>query len=153
MIRIQRNAVLAYRLAVNHLAGSRADSLQAAARSGLQDGSPRSALLSLAARAEGVGPNDWRAPGLAQVFGPRGAIYVVAAQDVGVFTRGLLPRDWGQLARLEADAVSIHAVLGGEPLRQADVVAALPDLHRPNCDRPPRIALFGGLFPIAVACP
>lgn len=62
-----------------------------AARAGLQDSSPRSALLSLHARVEGIQPDAWRDPILAQVFGPRGAIYVVPRSDVGVFTLGLLP--------------------------------------------------------------
>ncbi len=130
MTDLTRDEVLAYRLRVNHLAGDRLGegSLTRAAHAGLQDGSPRSALLSLAARVEGVRPDDWRAGGLAQVFGPRGAIYVVPATDVGVFTLGLLPRDPGRVAALAAAAEQIHEVLGGESMRQSDVVAMLPDL-------------------------
>ncbi len=126
-----RAQVLAYRLRVNHLAGGRlpAGSLAVAAASGLQDGSPRSALLSLAARVDGVGEDDWRADGLAQVFGPRGAIYVVPAEDAGVFTRGLLPRDPERLARLEEIAALAHDVLGGSPLRQTDLVAELREVN------------------------
>ncbi|MDJ0664919.1 MAG: crosslink repair DNA glycosylase YcaQ family protein [Acidimicrobiia bacterium] len=127
---LRREQILGYRLRVNHLAGERlpAGSLPVAARSGLQDGSPRSALLSLAARVEDVGPDDWRADALAQVFGPRGAVYVVPAADVGVFTRGLLPRHPARVAELEQVAGRVHAVLGGAPMRQADVMAALPGL-------------------------
>ncbi|MCP3995598.1 MAG: winged helix DNA-binding domain-containing protein [bacterium] len=142
-----RNQGLAYRLRVNHLAGKRlpAGSLVAAAHSGLQDGSPRSALLSLAARVDGVGPDDWRAEGLAQVFGPRRAIYVVPEADVGVFTRGLLPRDPDRLAKLERDAHSVHEVLDGSPVRQSDVVAALPELGDARQLR--RAATLGTLAP------
>jgi hypothetical protein len=127
---LRREAVLAYRLQVNHLAGDRlpVGSLAQAARSGLQDGSPLSGLLSLAARVEEVAPDDWRADGLAQVFGPRGAVYVVPADDVGVFTCGLLPRDPARVAELEEAARRVHDVLGGEPMRQSDVVAALPEI-------------------------
>jgi len=122
--------VLAYRLRANHLGGDRlpTGSLALAARSGLQDGSPRSALLSLAARVKGVGRCDWQADELAQVFGPRGAVYVVPADDVGVFTLGLLPRSPARVAELEEAARQVHEVLGGAPMRQADVVAALPEL-------------------------
>ncbi len=131
---LQREQVLGYRLRVNRLAKRLAGhhlpagSLALAARSGLQDGSPRSALLSLAARVEDVRPDDWRADALAQVFGPRGAVYVVPAEDVGVFTLGLLPRDPGRVAELAATAQQVHEVLDGAPMRQAEVVAAVPDL-------------------------
>ena len=132
MDELQRDQVLAYRLWVNHLAGERlpAGSLALAARSGLQDGSPRSALLSLAARVDGVAADDWRAGGLAQVFGPRGAVYVVPEGDVGVFTLGLLPRDPVRIVELEATARQVHGALGGAPMRQSDVLAALPDRLR-----------------------
>ncbi len=83
-------------------------------------------MLSLAARVEGVGADDWRADGLAQVFGPRGAIYVVVADDVGVFTLGLLPRDQERVARLEEIAALAHEVLGRQPLRQSDLLGVLP---------------------------
>ncbi len=125
-----RKQVLAYRLQVNHLAGGRFPraALAAGAHSGLQDGSPRSGLLSLAARVDGVGHDDWRGAGLAQVFGPRGAIYIVRQEDVAVFTRGLLPRDTERVATIELVAGRVHKVLNGRPLRQADVVEALPDI-------------------------
>ncbi len=123
-----REQVLAYRLRANHVAGDRlpAGSFALAAASGLQDGSPRSALLSLAARIDGVGIDDWRAEGLAQVFGPRGAIYVIPEVDTGVFTRGLLPRDTERVTRLEEIAALAHAVLDGGSLRQTDLLAKLP---------------------------
>ncbi len=129
MKKFSREQVLAYRLRVNHLHGERlpAGSLGPAARSGLQDGSPRSALLSLASRVEGVGPDDWRADGLEQVFGPRGAIYVVRESDIGVFTQGLLPRDPERLERLAEVAAMAHSILDGRPMRQSDLVDELPE--------------------------
>jgi hypothetical protein len=128
MRELSRAAVLAYRLRVNHLTGDRSADLLAAAHSGLQDGSPLSALLSFAARVTGVEADDWRAPGLAQVFGPRGAIYVVRTEDIGVFTLGLLPRDALRVARIETVAEHVRRVLDGSPMRQADVVTKLPGI-------------------------
>jgi hypothetical protein len=125
-----RTNALAYRLRVNHLAADRLPrrDLTVAAHSGLQDGSPRSGLLSLAARVEGVQAEDWRAAGLAQVFGPRGAIYVVPEGDVAVFTCGLLPRDPARVGRLEETAALVHELLAGSPMSQSLVVQALPDI-------------------------
>src|SRR2546428_6266222 len=40
-----------------------------------------------------VSPSAWKDPGLVQVWGPRGAVYVVPAQDVSVFTLGRFPRN------------------------------------------------------------
>ena len=132
MSEFRRNQVLAYRLRVNHLSGRRLPrgALVSAAHSGLQDGSPRSALLSLAARVEGVAPDDWRADGLTQVFGPRGAVYVVPQEDVGVFTLGLLPRASERVAAIGRAAEKVHEVLAGKSMRQADLVAALPEYRR-----------------------
>ena len=64
-----------------------------AAFAGLQDSSPRSALLALHARVQGVSPSSWEDPRLVQVWGPRGAVYVVPRRDVAVFTLGRSPRD------------------------------------------------------------
>ena len=85
-------------------------SLVAGARDGLQDSDPRSGLLSLHARVEGVDSEAWEAPDLAQVFGPRGAIYLVPRADIPVFTLGLLPRDEGRRAAIEADADRLCAL-------------------------------------------
>ncbi|MCP4964056.1 MAG: winged helix DNA-binding domain-containing protein [bacterium] len=128
MRHISRQSALASQLHANHLTAGESIDLDAAAHSGLQDGSPLSALLSLAARVTGVEPNDWRAPGLAQVFGPRGAIYVVRTKDIDVFTLGLLPRDKVRVARIETVAAHVRQVLDGSPMRQADLVAQLPEI-------------------------
>ena len=64
-----------------------------AAFAGLQDSSPRSAVLALHARVQDVSPSAWEDRQFVQVWGPRGAVYLVSQQDVAVFTLGLLPRD------------------------------------------------------------
>jgi hypothetical protein len=127
---IDRKTALGHRLAVNGLAGRRLPHtrLREAARPGLQDGSPRSGLLSLAARVTDVGPDDWRDPDLAQVFGPRGAIYLVRRRDIGIFTKGLLPRDAHRIQELERHRQRVHDVLADGPKRQTDLIAALPGL-------------------------
>ncbi|MDX2344231.1 MAG: crosslink repair DNA glycosylase YcaQ family protein [Acidimicrobiia bacterium] len=130
MRHLDRTAVLNYRLYVNHLTGRKlgTDDISTAAHSGLQDGSPLSGLLSLAARVEGTRSSDWQRPELAQVFGPRGAIYIVRQQDIGVFSRGLLPRDPARIAKLEMAAAQVNEQLAGSPMRQAALVATLPKL-------------------------
>ena len=64
-----------------------------AAFAGLQDSSPRSAVLALHARVKDVSPSAWRNPQFVQVWGPRGAVYVVPRKDVAVFTLGRSPRN------------------------------------------------------------
>lgn len=65
-----------------------AGSHTAAAHAGLQDSAPRAGLLSLHARMEGVTPDAWEHPSLAQVWGPRGAVYLVPAAAIAAFTIG-----------------------------------------------------------------
>src|SRR6267143_4366337 len=60
---------------------------------GLQDSNPRSAVLALHARVKDVSPSAWKDPRFVQVWGPRGAVYVVPAHDVAVFTLGRFPRN------------------------------------------------------------
>ena len=64
-----------------------------AAFAGLQDSAPRSAVLALYARVKEVSPSAWKDSRFVQVWGPRGAVYVVPAQDVSVFTLGRFPRN------------------------------------------------------------
>ena len=64
-----------------------------AAFAGLQDSSPRSAVLALHARVRDVSPTAWKDPRFVQVWGPRGAVYVVPAHDVAIFTLGRFPRN------------------------------------------------------------
>src|SRR5881398_1190 len=64
-----------------------------AAFAGLQDSAPRSAVLALHARVKDVSPSAWKDPRFVQVWGPRGAVYVVPSRDVAVFTLGRSPRN------------------------------------------------------------
>ena len=65
--------------------------LRRAAWAGLQDSMPRAALLSIHARVEGAGPQAWEDPSLVQLWGPRYAVYVVAACDLALFSLGTMP--------------------------------------------------------------
>jgi hypothetical protein len=95
--------VLAFRRRVMHLVERLpAGSLTIAAAGGLQDSAPRAAVTSLAARTTGVEPDDWEHPDLVQIWGQRGAVYVVPVADVAVFTLGRLPRDRHQQEALHA---------------------------------------------------
>ena len=103
-------ASLASRLHAMHLAERLpAGSLALAAFAGLQDSAPRAGLLSLHARVEGIGPDAWEHPSLAQVWGPRGAAWLIPADAVAAFTLGRLPRDpedKRQLERIADDALA-----------------------------------------------
>ena len=65
-------------------------SLQRAAWAGLQDSVPRAAVLSIHARVNETRPDTWEDPSLVQLWGPRFAVYVVAAEDLAVFSLGRL---------------------------------------------------------------
>jgi Winged helix DNA-binding domain len=91
---IDREHALAFRQRATHLHKRLpVERLTEAAFAGLQDSSPRSAVLALHARVENVSPSAWKGPRFVQVWGPRGAVYVVLQDDVAVFTIGFLPRD------------------------------------------------------------
>src|SRR6266542_5120082 len=81
------------------------DRLVEGAFAGLQDSSPRSAVLALHARVTHVSPSAWKDSRSVQVWGPRGAVYVVPSHDVAVFTLGRLPRNpvLGASVRAAAD--------------------------------------------------
>ena len=96
-----------------------------AARYGLQDGSPRSAVLSLYARAAGTTADAWEDPAFVQVWGPRGAVWVVPAADVAVFTLGLLPRDEALREAAEQDADLLAAALGADRVRKRAALDAV----------------------------
>lgn len=76
---------------------------------GLQDSAPRAALLSLHARMEGVQPTTWEHPDLVQVWGPRGAVWLIHRQATAAFTLGRLPRDEDARRRLHALADELLA--------------------------------------------
>src|SRR3989442_11924339 len=91
---ITRENVLAFRQRARYLHRRLPQGrLAEAAFAGLQDSAPRSAVLALHARVKDVSPSAWKDPRFVQVWGPRGAVYVVPGHDVAVFTLGRLPRD------------------------------------------------------------
>ncbi len=100
-------------------AGAR--SLRQAAWAGLQDSSPRAALLSLHARVAGVTAQSWEHRSLVQLWGPRYSDYVVAASDVAVFSLGRLPAHPSRAARAHTTADRLQAFLAGRrmPFGQA----------------------------------
>lgn len=116
-MKITRNQILAFRCRSQHLderlpAG--ADSLRAAARVGLQDSVPRSALHSLHARVEDVGPAAWEDPALVQVWGPRYTAYVVPAGEHAIFTLARLPDSGRTRERAYELAHWLRDHLGGQ---------------------------------------
>ena len=88
-------------------------SLRMAAWAGLQDSSPRAALLSIHARVEDTASTSWEHPSLVQLWGPRFSDYVVAAKDVAVFSLGRLPEDARRRARAHDTASRLHTFLDG----------------------------------------
>jgi Winged helix DNA-binding domain len=100
-------------------------SLAQAARAGLQDSVPRSALHSLHARVAGTAPEAWEDPSLVQVWGLRYTTYVVPAGDHAPFTLGRLPETGGTRRKAEDLAARLHAHLGGRRLDAGEAGAAL----------------------------
>jgi len=88
-------------------------SLRRAAWAGLQDSTPRAALLAIHARVEGTEPSTWEDPSLVQLWGPRFGVYVVAAPDVATFSLGRLPIDGPRRRYAEELADRLDAFLGG----------------------------------------
>jgi Winged helix DNA-binding domain len=88
-------------------------SLRLAAWAGLQDSMPRAALLSIHARVKGCNSAHWEHPSLAQLWGPRHHVYVVAAKDLPVFSLGRLPDDARGCTRALDTASQLRALLNG----------------------------------------
>jgi hypothetical protein len=129
LLRIDRERVLNFRLRASNLDRKLPiDSLARAAAGGLQDSAPRAAIVSLHARVDGVDPSSWEDDSLAQIWGPRGADYVVPWEAIAAFTVGRLPRDPEKCKALEKIADQVLGVLKGQmrPTREVDV--ALPEL-------------------------
>src|SRR2546429_6983349 len=121
---ITRENVLAFRQRATYLHRRLPQGrLAEAAFAGLQDSAPRSAVLALHARVKDVSPSAWKDPRFVQVWGPRGAVYVVPGHDVAVFTLGRLPRDPVLEAAARAAAENTHRAAcptgsaGTRPLR------------------------------------
>lgn len=123
-LELSRPQILGFRRRVGALderlpAGAK--SLRRAAWAGLQDSMPRAALLSIHARVEGASATSWEHPSLVQLWGPRFSDYVVAAQDIAIFSLGRLPEDPRRRARAHDIAARLHACLDGRrmPFGQA----------------------------------
>ncbi len=100
-------------------------SLGRAARAGLQDSVPRSALHSLHARVERTAPDAWEDPSLVQVWGLRYTTYVVPAGDHAPFTLGRLPDSGRTRRRAEDLAAQLHAHLDGRRIDAGEAGDAL----------------------------
>ena len=93
---LSREQILAFRRRVGALDARlpwSGDSLRTAAWAGLQDSMPRAALLSIHARVANTRPDALDDPSLAQVWGPRFSLFVVAERDAPIFTLGRYPSD------------------------------------------------------------
>ena len=127
-LELTREQVLAYRRRVQALddrlpRGAR--SLRRAAWAGLQDSMPRAAVLSIHARVAGTETETWADPSLAQVWGPRFSVFVVAAEDAALFTVGRYPDDARGRRVAEETAANVAAHLDGRTMRDRDVAGAL----------------------------
>jgi hypothetical protein len=100
-------------------------SLRRAAWAGLQDSMPRAAVLSLHARVNGVRPGTWEDPSLAQLWGPRYQVYVVAKTDFALFSLGRLPERGKSRLRAEEMAERLGVVLAGRRLTDREAGHAL----------------------------
>lgn len=114
---LTREQVLGHRRQVGALdrrlpAGRR--SLRQVAWAGLQDSMPRAALLSIHARVAGAGPDAWEDPSLVQLWGPRFSVFVVARQDLPVFSLGTMPDDPKGRQRAEELAARLDELLRGK---------------------------------------
>jgi hypothetical protein len=124
LLELSRSQILSFRRRVGSLderLPPGAKSLRRAAWAGLQDSMPRAALLSIHARVHRASSNTWEHPSLVQLWGPRFSAYVVAAQDLPVFSLGRLPEDALRRARAHDTASRLHAFLDGRrmPFGQA----------------------------------
>jgi len=119
MLELTREQILAYRRRVGSLderLPMSGESLRLAAWAGLQDSSPRSALLQLHARVEGVTPTTWEEPPLAQVWGPMFSDYVVPEEDAALFTLGRMPANAARRQRAIEAADALDAYLAGRKM-------------------------------------
>jgi hypothetical protein len=115
-LRLTRQQILAFRRRVGGLderLPRGRQSLRQAAWAGLQDSMPRAALLSIHARVKGTVPSTWEDPFLVQLWGPRYQAYVVAAQDLPVFSLGRLPEAPAARKMAKDLAAHLHTFLDG----------------------------------------
>src|SRR5207249_10075359 len=127
-LRVTRKQILAFRRRVGALDArlpKSSESLRRAAWAGLQDSMPRAALLSLHARVEGIEPSAWEHPSLAQLWGPRYQVYVVAKRDFALFSLARLPDNEKGRLRAERMATRLHAHLRGRRTTDREAARAL----------------------------
>jgi hypothetical protein len=129
---LSRAQILAFRRRVGAIderlpAGAR--SLRRAAWAGLQDSMPRAALLSIHARVTGTRPSTLEHATLAQIWGPRYSVFVVAERDRALFTLGRLPDDARGRQRAELAAERLRALLGAERMTYGAAGRALGVHH------------------------
>jgi hypothetical protein len=127
-LKVTRRQILAFRRRVGALdkrmpQGSK--SLRRAAWAGLQDSMPRAALLSLHARVEGVEPSTWEDPSLAQLWGLRYQVYVVAKKDFALFSLARLPDNEKSRLRAEQMAKRLHGHLRDRRMTDRELGSAL----------------------------
>jgi hypothetical protein len=133
-LKLTRSQILAFRREAAALDerlpyGRRA--LRQAAWAGLQDSTPRAALLSIHARLAGTEPASWEDPSLVQVWGPRFSAYVVPKRDLAVFTLARLPDEEGALKRVQDIAARLRETLAGTRMTQG-AAARLMRAKHPN---------------------
>jgi hypothetical protein len=127
-LELGREQILAFRrrvAALDERLPPGAESLRRAAWAGLQDSMPRAAVLSIHARVEGTQADAWGDPALVQVWGPRYSAYVIAAEDLAVFTLGRLPDDKRGRQRAEDIAARLHDFLAGRTMTYGEAGRAL----------------------------
>ena len=100
-------------------------SLRRAAWAGLQDSVPRAAVLSIHARVRETAPDKREDPSLVQLWGLRYSVYVVAAQDLAVFSLGRLPEGGEGRRRADDLAARLHAFLDGRRMSYSEAGHAL----------------------------
>jgi hypothetical protein len=129
---LTRSQILSFRRSASFLEARlphSAKSLCQAAWAGLQDSVPRAALLSLHARIRNITPTHWEHESLAQLWGPRHNVYVVAQTDIPIFTLGRLPASGIRLTRAQTTASRLHATLNSQRLPFAQAGRALGVPH------------------------
>ena len=119
MLRVSREQAVNYRLVGQQPVQPPARPARTSRRRtpGCRTRAPRDALMGLHARVEACEPSAWQDPGLIQTYSPRAAVYVLPADDFGVFTVGRLPRDPAGAAGLEDLAEDACRALNGQELR------------------------------------
>jgi hypothetical protein len=127
-LKLTRRQILAFRRGAGELdrrLPKGAASLRRAAWAGLQDSMPRAALLSLHARVQGVEPSTWEHRSLAQAWGPRYQVYVIAKRDFPLFTLARLPEDEKGRVRAQQMAARLHAHLRDRRMTDRELGTAL----------------------------